>query len=135
METKPLLDALTCRFFNAFSRNEQGELDLDVIYDLFIPQGLVVKNVGPEPEIYTLEQFVEPRKELLENGGLTQFQEAELSERTEIFGRIAQRFCRYRKSGLLNGVPFEAEGMKTIQFIQTSDGWKMSALAWDDEPT
>ncbi|CAM2008202.1 hypothetical protein [Acanthopleuribacter pedis] len=135
MDPKPILDDLVRRFFLAFSRNEQGELDLDVIYDLFIPQGLIIKNVGPKPEIMNVQQFVEPRKTLLGGGGLEAFTEEELWERTEIFGGIAQRFCRYRKAGLLNGTPFQAEGMKTIQFVRAIDGWRMSALSWDDEPS
>jgi len=45
----------------------------------------------------------------------------------------AQRFILYRKTGCLSGQPFETKGMKTIQFIRTTSGWKMNALAWDDE--
>lgn len=134
MNAKAAIDTLTHRFFKAFTTNERGELNLGVIYDLFIAEGLIVKNVGPHPEVYNLDQFIEPRKTLLTSGVLENFREEELSEHTEIFGRIAQRFSRYRKSGSLNGTPFETEGMKTIQFIQTKHGWKMSALAWDDEP-
>lgn len=134
MNAKDAIDDLTHRFFNAFTTHESGELNISIIYDLFIPEGLIVKNVGPEPEIYNLKQFVEPRRVLLTSGQLVNFSEEEISEHTQIFGNIAQRFSRYRKSGTLAGTFFETEGMKTIQFIQTGHGWKMSALAWDDEP-
>ena len=133
MNPKDIIDDLTRRFFDVFTTDADGKVNLDVIHDLFIPQGLIVKNVGPNPEIYNLQQFIEPRARMFEEGRLVDFVEEELSERTEIFGNIAQRFCRYRKSGTINGTPFETEGMKTIQFINTENGWKMSALAWDDE--
>ena len=58
---------------------------------------------------------------------------AELSETTEIFGNITHRFSAYEKSGTLKGVPFEARGMISTQFILTPAGWRMSAMAWDDE--
>ncbi|CAM2070366.1 Nuclear transport factor 2 family protein [Sulfidibacter corallicola] len=133
MNPKETIDDLTRRFFAVFTTDTDGKVNLDVIHDLFIPQGLIVKNVGPNPEIYNLQQFIEPRARMFEEGRLVDFVEEELSERTEIFGNIAQRFCRYRKSGTMDGAPFETEGMKTIQFINTENGWKISALAWDDE--
>jgi hypothetical protein len=59
--------------------------------------------------------------------------EVELSEITEIFGNVAQRFSAYAKFGTIKGAPFAARGMIATQFIRTPAGWKMSAMAWDDE--
>jgi hypothetical protein len=66
-------------------------------------------------------------------GELTRFREWELSETTEIFGNVAHRFSAYAKSGTLKGVPFEARGMISTQFVLTPNGWRMSVMAWDDE--
>ena len=66
-------------------------------------------------------------------GDLTRFREAELSESTQIFGNVAQRFSAYEKSGTMKGVPFEARGMISTQFIATPSGWRMTAMVWDDE--
>jgi hypothetical protein len=66
-------------------------------------------------------------------GDLTRFHEAELSETTQVFGSVAQRFSAYTKSGTLRGTPFNAKGMISTQFIQTPHGWRMSSMAWDDE--
>ena len=52
---------------------------------------------------------------------------------TQVFGRVAQRFSTYAKSGTLKGVAFEARGMISTQFVATPEGWKMSVMAWDDE--
>jgi hypothetical protein len=70
---------------------------------------------------------------MVASGELTRFRESELSETTEIFGNIAHRFSAYEKSGTLKGVPFQARGMISTQFVLTPAGWKMSAMAWDDE--
>lgn len=130
---KKQLDDMTRAFFQAFSPDESGEVCLDVIRHLFIPQGILVKNVGPDPEIYSVDGFIEPREKLLNDGSLTDFQEEELHEKTEIFGQVAHRFLLYRKHGKFHDEPFDTLGMKTIQFIHTPQGWKMTSLAWDDE--
>ncbi len=132
-ETKLIIDELVSTFFGLFSVKEGCRADLSIINQLFIPEGLIIKNVSSTPEIYNLQQFIEPREKMLNEGVLLDFREEELSEKTEIFGNIAHRFSLYRKSGVMSGVAFEARGMKTIQFVKTPDGWKMSSLAWDDE--
>jgi hypothetical protein len=131
--TKLILDDLVNKFFNLFTNKNGAIPDIDNIYQLCIPEGMIIKNTGATPEIYTLKQFVTPRKKILTDGTLTDFSEEEVTEKTEIFGNIAHRFCSYKKSGILSGQPFEAKGMKTIQFINTASGWKISSLAWDDE--
>ena len=30
-------------------------------------------------------------------------------------------------------MPFTARGMKTLHFVLTTEGWRISAGAWDDE--
>lgn len=126
------IDQLVAAFFRLF-RNDLGRpVDLSPIYDLFIPSGVVIKNLGGDPEVYDLAGFIAPRAALLNGGRLTGFWEREVAERTDIFGSIAQRFSHYRKGGVLDGVAFEADGMKTTQFVRTPQGWRMSSLAWDD---
>lgn len=126
------IDTLVDEFFQLFD-NRNGRIpELDQIYRLFIAQGMIAKCVGSLPEIYTLADFIAPRKILLSNGTLTEFCEQEISEDTQIFGHIAQRICHYRKSGQLNGAPFTATGTKSIQFIKMPNGWRMSSVIWDD---
>ena len=133
LEDKKAIDLLVCDFFKLFSVPVGTKADLSAIYRLFIPQGIIIKNVGQQPEIYTLQQFIAPREKLFDTGTLKDFVEEELFERTDIFGNIAQRFCLYKKMGLLNDVFFQAYGMKSLQFAKTASGWKLSALIWDDE--
>jgi hypothetical protein len=131
--TKTILDELTNQFFRLFTNKDGAIPALENIYRLCIPQAMIIKNTTGSPELYTPEQFIAPRKKILTDGTLVEFSEEETGERTEIFGHIAQRFCSYKKSGILAGQFFEARGMKTIQFVNTTEGWKISSLAWDDE--
>lgn len=133
IEAKQEIDKLVKSFFNLFSIKKGCKADLSSIYELFIKEGLIVKCSSPTPEIYNLLQFIEPREKMFNDGYLSNFIEEELFEKTEIFGNIAHRLSLYKKSGLMNGKGFENKGIKTMQFIKTSAGWKISSVAWDDE--
>jgi hypothetical protein len=127
------LDHLTAEFFRAVSFEVGESPPYNEIHALFIESGLLIKNTAATPEISSVRQFIEPRQALVRAGELTRFREVELSATTEVFGNVAQRFSAYAKSGTMSGVPFEARGMISTQFINTPSGWKMSAMAWDDE--
>ena len=115
---KAELDRLTKEFFRAVSFEEGETPPYENIYSLFIEAGLLVKNTSSVPEISTVRQFIEPRQVMVRSGELTRFN---------------HRFNAYAKSGTMNGVPFKARGMISTQFVLTPAGWKISAMAWDDE--
>ncbi|UUZ65640.1 hypothetical protein LP417_15140 [Polaromonas sp. P1-6] len=130
---KSELDALTAEFFHAVSFVAGGTPPYQNLYALFIEPGLLIKNTTATPEISTVRQFIEPRQAMVSRGELTRFHEWELSATTEIFGNIAHRYSAYAKSGAMKGAPFEARGVISTQFVRTPEGWKISAMAWDDE--
>jgi hypothetical protein len=132
-DDKQAIDALTRAFFGVFSNRGGERARLDVLYELCLAEVVIVKTCADAPTVYNLDEFIEPRARLLNEGNLREFFEEESAERTDIFGSVAQRFCSYRKSGLLDGEPFEAKGMKCLQFVKSSGRWLISAVAWDDE--
>jgi hypothetical protein len=132
-DVKQQIDHMTAAFFRSVSFEEGDQPRYNDLYRLFIGSGLLIKNSGPAPEVASIAQFIEPRQRLVSSGELTRFMEVELAEITESFGTVAHRFSTYAKSGILNGKSFEARGMISTQFILTPDGWRMSAMAWDDE--
>jgi hypothetical protein len=127
------LDALAAAFFKAVSFEPGAAPPYQNIHSLFITAGLLIKNTASKPEISTVAEFIAPRQALVDSGALTRFKEWELSETTHIFGNIAHRYSAYGKAGTQNGKDFEARGVISTQFIKTPEGWKMSAMAWDDE--
>jgi hypothetical protein len=70
---------------------------------------------------------------LLAGGTLSGFSEWELSGHTELFGDIAHHFGSYAKEWVQDGERCTGRGMKTLQFVRTAAGWRISAVAWDDE--
>ncbi|GGZ30033.1 N-acetyltransferase [Streptomyces nitrosporeus] len=128
------IDRLADLFMGSFTNTGGRHPDLQVIRELFVPEGTIVSNTGNDPVIMDLDAFIEPRQRMLTDGTLTEFSEWEVSARTEIFGSVAHRFSEYRKSGTRDGVRFEGHGHKTTQFLRTRAGWRMSSMAWDDAP-
>jgi hypothetical protein len=132
MTTEDALAALTAGFFDAVSFRAGERPDYEAIRDLFIAQGLLIKNLG-EPDIATVDEFIAPRQALVDSGELTEFEEGELAQVTELFGNVAHRMSTYFKRGVQGGVRFDARGVISTQFVFTPSGWRMSAMAWDDE--
>jgi hypothetical protein len=131
--TPDVVQPLIEEFFAAVSFPEGGAPQYERIRDLFVPAGLLIKNSGDEPEISSLDAFIAPRQELFDSGRLTFFEEVEVAARTEAFGNVAHRLSTYDKRGVQDGVAFSATGIITTQFIATPAGWRMTAMAWDDE--
>lgn len=127
------IEAIVARFLQAFSQPSAGPVDLAPLRALCLPQVVIVKCCGEDRQIYDLEAFIAPREALLNSGAITGFHEYPVSGSTELFGQIAQHFCRYEKSWQQDGRTHRGRGMKTVQLVKMAQGWKISALAWDDE--
>jgi len=126
-------ERLLAAFFDAVSFAPGKAPAYGNIRALFIDAGLLIKNSAATPEISTVDQFVAPRQAMFDAGQLTRFRESELSGLTEVFGNVGHRFSVYAKSGTQNGVSFDVQGMISTQFVRTPAGWRISAMAWDDE--
>jgi hypothetical protein len=127
------LNGLTKAFYGLFTNSKQMVPALDNIHDLCFPKASIIKKSEGKEEFFTLETFIEPRRIILSDGTLTEFEEMEVSEETRITGDLAQRYSKYRKSGILNGDHFEGGGTKLFQFVRSADGWKISSVIWEDD--
>ncbi len=130
---KLLIDQLTKTFFSVFTNAHQQQPDWKLIHTLCLPETIIVKMTGTTEAIYDLQSFIEPRRKILSDGTLTEFEESEIFEETRIVGHIAQRYSKYQKSGYLNGNHFQEYGSKFFQFIKTINGWKINAVIWEDD--
>jgi hypothetical protein len=133
LSSKREIDTLTAAFFRAVSFDKGEKSSYADLYHLFIESGLLIKDSGPAPEVSTVQQFIEPRERMADSGELAHFKETETSEITEVFGNIAHRLSIYEKHGVSGGTAIDGRGVISFQFIATPTGWKISALAWDDE--
>ena len=128
------IDLVVGTFFAAFTTGPEVDARLEALRQLFLPQAVILRCLGLEPDVYDVDGFIAPRRALLTDGSLEEFREWEVSGRTEISGGIAQRFSSYAKAGVQDGRSFSARGTKTLQLVRTSAGWRISAVAWTDHP-
>lgn len=143
------IEAVITAFFAAFTSTDastDASLDTAGVSDddraddrwdgfraLFQPEAVLVRTCGLTPTAYDVEAFIAPRRALLEGGGLTGFREWVVSGRLDLFGDIAAWFGGYAKAGVQDGEPLSGRGMKSVQLVRTSDGWRIAAAVWDDE--
>jgi len=127
------INNLTKQFFNLFDNTDHKIPDWTIVQKICIAEILIIKKAGLTEVVYNLTNFIEPRKTILSDGTLTNFQEQELHEETQIIGHIAQRRSQYQKSGNLSGKSFKETGTKLFQFIKTNQGWRINALVWEDD--
>ncbi|MDX6299750.1 MAG: hypothetical protein QOF53_964 [Nocardioidaceae bacterium] len=125
---------LVATFFAAFTTGPDLDARLDSLRQVLLPQAVILRSAGRELTVYDVDGFVAPRRALLTDGTLQEFREWEVFGRTEMAGGIAQRFSSYAKAGVRDGTAFSAQGKKTLQLVRASDGWRISAVAWTDDP-
>lgn len=126
------IDALARAFYAAFRSGDDAAARIDTLHALCIAQAILVNNSGDAPAIQALRDFIAPRKRLLGGGVLQDFIESETAARTDIHGNVAQRLSLYRKTWRQDGARHDVRGIKTMQLLRTRDGWRFSAVAWDD---
>ena len=127
------INYLTKQFFNLFDNTDHKIPDWAAVGKICIPEILIIKKTGLTEVVYNLANFIEPRKAILSDGTLTNFQEQELQEETWIIGHIAHRQSRYQKTGIFSGKHFTETGTKLFQFIKTNNGWRINSLVWEDD--
>lgn len=130
---KFLIDQLTKAFFSVFNNVNDQIPEWETLYKICIPETIIIKKESDKETVYNLQSFIEPRKKILADGTLTNFEEKETSAQTLISNNIAQRFSSYEKSGVFNHAPYSGKGHKMFQFLNTSSGWKINAISWEDE--
>jgi hypothetical protein len=132
MSTEDELAALTAAFLAAVSFAPGERPDYDAIRTLFIDGGKLIRNID-SLDVTSVDEFIAPRRALVDSGALTAFEEVEYTHITEVFGNVAHRMSTYGKRGTQDGAEFAARGVISTQFVRTPDGWRMSSMAWDDE--
>ncbi len=129
------IQALTDRFFRLFDNRAGAVPHLPSLPALCLPEVRFVKTGEGDPQVMDMMAFMQLRAALLSECRLQDFAEWELEGRTQVFGHMAQRWLRYAKDGLLDGKACAGQGCKSLQFVRTATGWRISAALWEDEPT
>lgn len=129
------IDRLIAGFFAAFDNRHGAIPTLDAILDCFAEKAVIARSGGSDTQLFTPMEFAAPRIDLLASGTLLDFHEEEIDSSTSILGNLAIRTSRYRKAGVLQGVPYAGAGTKYFQLVAIAPGWRILSLAWADDET
>jgi hypothetical protein len=129
------IDRLIAGFFAAFDNRNGAKPTLSAILDCFSEKAVIARSGGSGVELFTPLEFAAPRIELLGNGTLLDFHEAEDSCSTSILGNLAIRTSRYHKAGVLQGASYAGAGTKHFQLVSIASGWRILSLTWADDET
>lgn len=127
------IETLVHAFFSAFTSGPDAAARLDDLRRIMLPGATVVRTCGLPIEVYDVESFIAPRLALLTSGEISEFEEWPEPGRTDVFGDIAHWWGAYGKRWRTNDGVHTGRGMKTMSFVRTDDGWRISSAAWDDE--
>ncbi len=128
LEINQLIEAMYAVFDNRADRVP----NFDRFKAMCLPEVMITKIVKDSIETMTLESFISPRKELLSNGTFTEFWEWENQHQTIVQSKLAIRISAFEKKGILHGQSYTGKGTKHIQLLQTKNGWKISAINWEE---
>ena len=126
------IDRVIKKFYSAFT-NKNTKPRLNNLYETCLDQTTIIKNTNGLCEIYSLQNFIAPREELLTNKSLEDFEEYEIDEKTIFTNHIAQRFSQYRKEGVLKKRKFSEYGTKMFQMVKINTTWNICNVIWDDD--
>lgn len=120
-------------FFAAFTSEAGIDDRMAALRTLFLPSAVIVRADADGLTSYDVDAFIAPRAALLSDGSLEGFREWPVDGRIDRFGDIAQWFGSYAKAWRAEGRQHSGRGAKSIQLARTAQGWRISAVAWDDE--
>jgi hypothetical protein len=127
------IDRVTRAPYSSICFEEGGKPALDRLRNLFLPEGKLINNNDDTPVMMSVDRFIETINQQLSNGSLRSIYEAEMSSRTELFGKIAHRFSTYEATFHLDGSERSVIGINSIQMIKTSQSWFVTSLVWNDQ--
>lgn len=127
------INQITTNFFSLFTNTKQRKPKIEDIFNICFTEAIIIKKNNEKEVWFNIDSFINPRKKILTDASLTEFEEYEVFEETRIVGNLAQRFSKYQKKGYINGSYFEGTGNKFFQYVKTVKGWKISSIIWEDE--
>ena len=133
-EEEEAIANVMAKFLATVSFESGAHPDYSSLPSLFAEGARLVRTASGQPESIGIDEFVRDRTEQVRSGQLNAFAERETAQVTERFGNVAHRLSTYSKRSEHAGAVAEnSDGIISTQFVNTPSGWRISAMAWDDE--
>lgn len=126
------IDQVIAKVFEAICFTEEEGPNMHRLKSLFVKEGLLINYNEEEPLILPVTQFVKHFEQLAADGVIPSLEDKELRHETRVYDRVAHRYSFYEAGFKPADEPF-ARGVNSIQLINTSEGWKLTSMAWNDD--
>lgn len=120
------IEEVVRRLYESISFGLEDPPNWDRLRRSFHPKGQLIRNVGEEQEVYSVERFVQWVTRARQQG-LATFSEVETDASTHLMGSIAHRASHYRAT---TGGTTQI-GVNSIQLMKCDGEWKVLSLAWE----
>jgi len=128
------VDALARRFLRAFGNRGQAIPTLAALPHYFAPGAVIhIANAAGDVVATDMHGFAAPWAQLLTSGRLADHAIRETEDRTDLAGTVAHRWLRFEARGRLDGAALAVCGTQSMQCTRTPRGWKIAALASQEE--
>lgn len=130
------VDEIVSALYETISHEPGSRPDWERMRRIFADGARLIPPAGPDgvARQISLDEFIEKVEESLEaQGGSKGFLEAEVSRRTEAFGRVVHAWSTYESRRTAEDVRPFARGINSIQMVKTNDGWRIVTVLWDAE--
>ncbi len=102
--------------------------------ELFFADSRLVANFGDVPQVWTIDEYIASVRGKITRLGINEIEEKEIYEKTDLFGKVAQRLSTYQiRSLMTNGKEAFRTGINLIQLIKVNGLWKINSISWDRE--
>jgi hypothetical protein len=132
METNAI-NLLTYELYHILSFRNGKPPKVNELRKFFYGGGMLINNSYTEPIAFTTASYLKALELQSAIGDLKQYLMREVSARTEIFGKIAQRTSVYEYSFAEIPPRKMPRGINYIQFVKEGECWRISSMIWNDE--
>ncbi|MXV50631.1 hypothetical protein GS399_06570 [Pedobacter sp. HMF7647] len=127
------IDHLTESFYKSISFDQEHYPNFDLLQDLFLGTGNLLNNTFEKPLEFTVQSFAQAMMQQIEAGNTSFFAQQEIADKTEIFGKIAQRRSVYEYSFKREQIERWPRGVNYIEYVFKNERWFITSMVWCDE--
>lgn len=126
------IDHLTERFYESVCFNAEHFPNVDQLQELFYGSGILINNNSEVPIEFTVQTFAHFMMAQIESGESDYYVQQEISDKTEIFGTMAQRISVFEYS-FVKDTPNWKRGVSFLQYVYIKGEWLIVSIIWTYE--
>ncbi|WP_333819804.1 hypothetical protein [Ohtaekwangia sp.] len=132
-QTQKEIDQTIQRMYQTLSFTDGTWENAEQLLEVFLPEGKLISNAEQSPQVWTPEQYIQTSRANLSKRHIRSVEEKELHSKTDLFGKIAQRFSTYQVRFNIDGKEVIRKGINAIQLIWKDGKWMIVSIIWDRE--